>query len=158
VRLDGWVDPLSGQLNRRGSPGSWNLDFIGTGAIAGRIRRASVEAIDTPFVELIEGATQDPRGDGVRAGKGLIEQLEAMPLLAQDAPGIPPVPIESAPVPSGAQPAPVLRSDSDRRAENSWVGVPPAVIRVGALFVLGFVVLCLIATLIARAVRALGRL
>ena len=107
---------------------------------------------------MIEGATQQPRGDGVRAGKGLLEHIEVLPLLAEEALGIGPPPLASARVPPGEHPAAAERSDADRRAERSWRGVPPALLRVGALFLLAFLVVCLVATAIARATRALARL
>jgi hypothetical protein len=152
VKLYGWVDPNAGRLTRKGSPGDWALGYEWT--LGGEIREESVDAIDTPHVELIEGALQQPNGRGHRAGKGLIEHLEVMPLLAQDVPGIPRVfPGTAFGVPDDARPEPVQRTDAERRQEETWVAVPIALVEVAAVFTLIFLFLGLIVAGIARLVR-----
>ena len=115
LRLDGWIDPHAGRFVRRGSPGDWSLGYGGD--VAASVSQASVDAISTPFVELIEGATTEPDNHGVRAGKGLIEHLDVMPLLAQELASVPPVPIQRTSVPAGARPAPTARSESVARGD-----------------------------------------
>lgn len=156
LRLEGWIDPHAGRFVGRGSPGDWSLGYGGN--VAPSVNEESVDAISTPFVELIEGATTEPSSHGVRAGKGLIERIDVMPLLAQDLAAVPPVPIERTDVPAGARPAPTARSDSERRAEDNLTAAPPALLQVGAGFILFFVVVCLIAGVVERAARALKRL
>ncbi len=152
VKLYGWIDPNAGRLTRRGSPGDWALGYEWT--LDGEIREASVAAIDTPLVELIEGAMQQPHGDGHRAGKGLIEHLDALPLLAQDVPGVARVfPSTPLAIPDDAILAPVERTDAERRLDDSWEAIPIAVVRVGAIFTLAFLVFGLIAAAIVRLVR-----
>ena len=151
VKLYGWIDPNAGRF-KRGSSGDWSLGFEWT--LDGQIRQASVDAIDTPLVELIEGAMQQPAGDGHRAGKGLVEHLDALPLLAQDVPGIARVfPGTPFAIPDGARPAPVELTDAERRLEDSWEAIPLAFVRVGAIFTLAFLFFGLIAAGIARLVR-----
>ena len=152
MKLYGWIDPDAGRLTRKGSPGDWSLGYEWT--LDGEIRAASIEAIDTPLVELIEGAMQQPAGDGHRAGKGLIEHLDALPLLAQDVSGIARV-FPSTPfgVPDDARPAPVERTDAERRLDDSWEAIPIAFVRVGAIFTLAFLFFGLIAAAIVRLVR-----
>ena len=60
VKLYGWIDPNAGRLTRKGSPGDWSLGYEWT--LDGEIREASITAIDTPLVELVEGAMQQPAG------------------------------------------------------------------------------------------------
>jgi uncharacterized protein DUF4247 len=152
VKLYGWIDPNAGRLTRKGSPGEWSLGYEWT--LDGELREASINAIDTPLVELIEGAMQQPAGDGHRAGKGLVEHLDVLPLLAQDVPGIarvfPGTPIGA---PDNARPAPVELTDAERRLEDSWEAIPIAFVRVGAIFTLAFLFLGLIAAAIVRVVR-----
>ena len=157
LRLEGWIDPHAGRFARRGSPGDWSLGYGGD--IAQSVDGRSVDAISTPFVEVIEGATTEPDNHGVRAGKGLIEHLDVMPLLAQDLASVPPVPIARRDVPAGARPAPTARSDSERRADdNLFIAGPPALLQVGVGFTVVFVVVCLSAGVVQRAARALARL
>jgi hypothetical protein len=152
VKLYGWVDPNAGRLRRKGSPGDWALGYEWT--LDGEIREESIDAIDTPLVELIEGALQQPNGRGHRAGKGLIEHLDVMPLLAQDVPGIPRVfPGTAFGVPDDARPEPVQRTDAERRQEETWVAIPIAFIEIAAVFTLIFLFCGLIAAVIARLVR-----
>jgi uncharacterized protein DUF4247 len=152
VKLYGWIDPNAGRFTRKGSPGDWSLGYEWT--LDGEIRQASINAIDTPLVELIEGAMQKPAGDGHRAGKGLVEHLDALPLLAQDVPGIARVfPGTPFAVPDDARPAPVERTDAERRLENRWPAIPIAIVRVGAIFTLAFLFFGLIVAAIARLVR-----
>jgi hypothetical protein len=154
VKLYGWIDPNAGRFTRKGSPGDWSLGYEWT--LDGEIRDASLEAIDTPLVELLEGAMQQPAGDGERAGKGLVEHLDAMPLLAQDVPGIARVfPGTAFGVPDGARPAPVERTDGERRLEDTWPAIPIAIVRVGAIFTLAFLFFGLIAAAIVRLLRRL---
>jgi hypothetical protein len=124
VKLYGWIDPNAGRLRRKGSSGDWSRGYEWT--LDGEIREASISAIDTPLVELIEGAMQQPAGERHRAGKGLIEHLHVMPLLAQDVRTIVPSPRAchpasrmaraqrqwSAPTPSAASRSPGRRSRS----------------------------------------------
>jgi len=127
LRLVGWVDPLAGRLSRRRSPGDWSLAYEWNVPHA-NLDPAALRAIDTPQVELIEGATQQPSGDGRRAGKGLLEHLDAMPLLAAAMPGVPPVPPpmrSPSGVPARVRPAAAERTDAERRADDSWVAIPP---------------------------------
>lgn len=156
VKLEGWIDPNAGRVTRKGSPGDWSLSYEWT--LDGDIRQASIDAIDTPLVELIEGAMQQPAGDGHRAGKGLVEHLDALPLLAQDVRGIervfPGTPFE---VPDDARPAPVERTDAERRLEDSWKAIPIAFARVGAIMTLGFLFFGLTAAGIVRLVRLIRR-
>ena len=153
VKLYGWIDPNAGRFTSRGSAGDWSLGYEWT--LDGEIRQASIDALDTPLVELIEGAMQKPNGDGHRAGKGLVEHLDVMPLLAQDVAGIARVnPGTPFAVPDDARPAPVERTDAERRLENRWPAIPIAFARVGAFFVLAFLIFGLIAAAIARLVRA----
>ena len=153
VKLYGWIDPNAGRF-RRGSDGEWGLGYEWT--LDGEIREASIDAIDTPLVELIEGAMQQPAGDGHRAGKGLVEHIDALPLLAQDVPGIARVFPEAPPaIPDGARPAPVELTDAERRLEDSWEAIPIAIVRVAAIFTLVFLFFGLIAAAIARLVRHL---
>ena len=79
-----------------------------------------------------------------------------MPLLAQDIPGIARV-HASTPfaVPDDARPARVERTDAERRLDDSWKAIPIAIVRVGAIFTLGFLFLGLIAAGIVRLVRRL---
>jgi len=152
VKLLGWVDPNAGRLARRGSAGDWSLTYEWT--LDGEIRQESIDAIDTPLVELIEGAMQQPGGRGHRAGKGLLEHLDVMPLLAQDVAGIPRVfPGTPLGVPADAQPEPVQRTDAERRQEETWVALPIALVEVAAVFTLGFLFLGLIVAGIARLAR-----
>ena len=156
VKLYGWIDPNAGRFTDKGSPGDWSLGYEWT--LDGDIRQASIDAIDTPLVELIEGAMQQPGGDGHRAGKGLVEHLDALPLLAQDVPGIERVnPGTPFGVPDDARPAPVERTDAGRRLENTWQAIPIAFVRVGAIFVLAFLFFGLIAAAIVRLVRRVSR-
>jgi hypothetical protein len=151
VRLVGWIDPNAGRLTSKGTPGDWSLVYEWN--IDGDITQASIDAIDTPLIELVEGATQQ-YGGGSRAGKGLLEHIDAMPLLAQDVPGIPRVlPGTAFGVPPDARPAAAKRTDSKRRAEESWVGVVVAFVQIGAGFTIFFVFAGLIAAVIVRAVR-----
>jgi hypothetical protein len=152
VKLYGWIDPNSGRFTRKGSPGDWSLGYEWT--LDGDITEASIDAIDTPLVELIEGAMQQPAGDGERAGKGLIEHLDALPLLAQDVPGIARVfPQTPFGIPEDARPAPVERTDAERRLEDSWEAIPIAFARVGAGLTLAFLFFGLVAAGIVRLVR-----
>ena len=132
VRLIGWIDPNAGRFRRRGSPGDWSVGYEWT--LDGEIPRAAIEAIDVPLVEMLEGAMQEPRGRGTRPGKGLIEYLEAMPLLAQDAVDMAPLLPAAGDVPRGARVAPVQRTDSERRADASWLAIPSALLELGAAF------------------------
>ena len=152
VKLYGWIDPNAGRLTRKGSAGDWSLGYEWT--LDGDIHEASVNAIDTPLVELIEGAMQQPAGDGHRAGKGLIEHLDALPLLAQDVRTISLV-TPSAPsgVPDDARPAPVERTDAERRLDDSWEAIPIAFARVAAIFTLAFLFFGLVVAAIVRLVR-----
>jgi hypothetical protein len=156
VKLYGWIDPNAGRF-RRGSSGDWSLGYEWT--LDGEISQASIDAIDTPLVELIEGALQQPAGTGHRAGKGLVEHLDALPLLAQDVPGVTRV-FPSTPfgVPDGARPAPVELTDAERRLDDSWEAIPIAIVRVGAIFTLAFLFFGLIAAAIARLVRRIRAL
>jgi hypothetical protein len=152
VKLYGWIDPNAGRFTRKGSAGDWALGYEWT--LDGEIRKTSVDAIDTPHVELIEGAMQQPAGDGHRAGKGLVEHLDALPLLAQDVPGIARVfPQTPFGIPDDAGPAPVERTDAERRLEDSWEAIPLAFVRVGAIFVLAFLFFGISAATIVRLVR-----
>lgn len=152
VKLVGWVDPNVGRLVSKGSPGDWSLTYEWT--LDGEIRQESIDAVDAPLVELIEGATQQPNGRGHRAGKGLLEHLDVMPLLAQDVPGIPRV-LPGTPfgVPADARPEAVQRTDAERRQEETWVALPIALVEVAAVFTLGFLFLGLIVAGISRLVR-----
>ena len=152
MRLVGWIDPNAGRFRRRGSPGDWSLAYEWN--LDGKIPQAAVDAIDTPKVELLEGALQKPSGRGAVPGKGLIERMEAMPLLAQEAVYLPRVPPAAGDAPRGARPTPVQRSDSERRADASWVGIPPALLEVGAGFLIVFVIAGVLVGLVLRAVRA----
>ena len=79
-----------------------------------------------------------------------------MPLLAQDVPGIARVnPGTPFGVPDDARPAPVERTDAERRLEDTWTAIPIAFARVGAFFVLAFLFFGLIAAAIVRLVRRL---
>ena len=98
---------------------------------------------------------QKPSGHGARPGKGLIEYLEAMPLLAQDAVDMAPVLVAAGDVPRGARVAPVQRTDSERRADASWIGIPAALLEVGAGFVIFFVFVGVLVGVVLRAVRVL---
>ena len=152
VKLYGWIDPNAGRLTRKGSPGDWALGYEWT--LDGEISEASINAIDTPLVELIEGAMQQPAGDGHRAGKGLVEHLDVLPLLAQDVPSVARVfPNTPFAVPDDARPAPVERTDAERRLDDSWEAIPIAFARVGVIFTLAFLVFGLIAAAIVRLVR-----
>ena len=118
------------------------------------IAEASINAIDLRLGELIEGHTQEPNGEGTRPGKGLIELIDSLPLLAQDLDDVPPVPVATAPAaPPGARPAPVQRTDSERRAETSWVGLVHAALLVGGGFGLLFVLGAVAAGIVRRAFR-----
>ena len=152
VKLTGWIDPNAGKL-QKGADGDWSLGYEWT--VAGTIADASVDAIDMRLGELIEGHTQEPNGEGTRPGKGLIELIESLPLLAQDLDGVPPVPVATATVPPGARPAPVQRTDSERRAEESWVGLAHAILVVGGAFVLLFVFGAAALGVLVRAARRL---
>lgn len=153
VRLIGWIDPNAGRFRRRGSPGRWSLGYEWT--LDGEIPQADIEAIDVPLVEMIKGAMQKPSGHGARPGKGLIEYLEAMPLLAQDAVDMAPVLVAAGDVPRGARVAPVQRTDTERRADASWIGIPAALLEVGAGFVILFVLVGVLVGIVLRAVRVL---
>jgi hypothetical protein len=156
VVLEGWVDPNARRFRRRGGdPGDWSLGY--RWRLDGPIPEAAIDAIDTPKVELIEGATQQPRGEGSRAGKGLLEWIEAMPLLALETPGVSLVPPRTEHVAEGERPAPVQRSDSERRAEESWLAFPPALLRVGAVGLILFLLVTLPVALGLRLVRRLRR-
>ena len=78
-----------------------------------------------------------------------------MPLLAQEAIYLAPVPAAVGDAPRGARPAPVQRSDSERRADASWIGIPPALLEVGAGFLIHFVLAGVLVGLVLRVVRAL---
>jgi hypothetical protein len=154
VKLTGWIDPNAGRFRRRGLPGDWSLGYEWT--LDGEIHQASIDAIDTPLVELIEGAMQQPAGRGHRAGKGLVEHLDALPLLAQDVPGIVRVFAgTTSAIPDDARPAPVELTDAGRRLEESWEAIPIAFVRVGAIFTLAFLFFGLITAAIVRLVRRL---
>ncbi len=155
VKLIAWVDPNAGRLVSKGSAGDWGINYEWT--TGGEIRQESIEAIDAPLVEMIEGAMQKPSGRGRRAGKGLLEYLDVMPLVALDVPDVEPVPVGTPfGVPHDARPSPVQRTDAERRADDSWIAYPPALVRVAAIFTLAFLIFGLIVAGIARGVRAIA--
>ncbi len=51
--------------------------------------------------------------------------------------------------------APVQRTDSERRADASWIGIPAALLEVGAGFVIVFVLVGVLVGIVLRAVRVL---
>ena len=155
MKLIAWVDPNAGRLRRKGTAGDWGINYEWT--TGGEIRQESIEAIDAPLVEMIEGAMQKPSGRGRRAGKGLLEYLDVMPLVALDVPDVEPVPLGTPfGVPPDARPSPVQRTDAERRADDSWIAYPPALVRVAAIFTLAFLIFGLIVAGIARGVRAIA--
>jgi uncharacterized protein DUF4247 len=153
VVLEGWIDPNAGRFTRRGDPGDWRLGY--RWRLDGPIPGDAIDAVDTPHVELIEGATQQPSGDGSRAGKGVLENIGAMPLLAQETPGIGPVPPRTEHVAAAERPAPVERTDSERRAEESLVVIPTVVLQLTSVAIILFVLLTLPIALVVRLVRRL---
>jgi hypothetical protein len=153
--LWGWIDPLAGRFTRKGDPGAWELRW--KWFLPGDIPQAALDAIDTPENELIEGHTQQLSDDGSRAGKGLLEHIWALPLLAQEVPRVASVPIRLVDAPAGAAPAPAARSDESRftDADDSWLSIPIAFIQVAAVGAILIVLFTLPVALGARLVRRL---
>ena len=150
--LTGFIDPRAGRFRRRGGTGRWALDvWRETDHVD---PRTSCEAISVPFVEMIEGSTTEPSDGGAIAGKGLLEMIGAVPLLAQEADALAAVPLPPPRRSRGALAA-VERSDAARRAEATGGSFVPAVLRVGAGFALVVLVIGLLAGLVARLIRAL---
>jgi HAMP domain-containing protein len=147
--LAGWIDPRAGRY-RRGSPGDWSLGV--SARFVDDFPDASWEALSIPYVELLEGSTTEPSDGGAIAGKGLLEYIGALPLLAQEADALPAVELPEPRRPRGEL-AEVERSDAERRQEESGAGTVPAFLRVGAGFAIFVLLMGLLAGLIARAVR-----
>jgi hypothetical protein len=150
VVLEGWIDPRANRFSRRGEPGTWSL-----GAryeLDGDFPQASFDALSIPFVEMIEGSTTEPSDGGAIPGKGLLEHIGALPLLAQEADALDTVPLPEPHRPEGAL-AEVERSDAARRADGTAVGIVTALLRVAAGFAAFTLLVGLLAGLVGRLVR-----
>lgn len=147
--LEGYLDPNAGRL-RRGSQG--DLSF---GVSCFCVEAPDSRRLATPLVEVIEGATQTPRDSGVRRGKGLIEHIESLPLLAAEAGNLRFVEPTRPPSHAPTQLSPTTRSDTERRAERSGVGVIATLPAVAAGFLLAaMVVLAVSGAALKLAARA----
>ena len=153
VQLDGWIDPLANRFSRRDEPGEWSLGMSYTLDATIDLPGEALGLLSVPENEMIRGATQEPTDDGERAGKGLIEYVGSLPLIVEQAAGLPSVPVVHR-RPEGAL-APVERSDAERRADAGWRGGPPALLRVVGGFAVFAFVLLVPAGLVRRLVRRL---
>lgn len=120
--VEGWLDPNAHRFARRRPTGDWSLRVIHDLPIG--LPQDALAALDTPFVEMIEGATTEPAGGGSRAGKGVFEHISVLPLLVAEAGANGFVSLDDRPTPTArdARPAAIAESDRERRAQNDWWG------------------------------------
>lgn len=147
--VEGWVDPNAGRFTQKGDPGDYDV-----GIACFCVDQPTTSRLDLPPNELIEGADQQPSTTRFHPGKGLIELIEAQPLLAAETGEVPFVELAESRG-RDVRLSPVIRSDRDRRAEagDSAAGAAAAALDVLGGFWLVLTAVLVVGGLVLRATR-----